>query len=221
MAKFKLVGMGPGGRDYILPIAGKTLREASVWAGAPRLLELAQEICPDEEKIVFEYKSNLEELLAFISASQGQALAVLVSGDPGFHSLLGIISRNFPADEYEVIPGISSVQIAMARLGVPWQSDVLCSCHGRDFADVRQTVLEALRLGRRAIFLTDARRRPSRIAADLLEAGCTDCPVWLAEDLSLSGERIRETTLRKLVERGGEGEECPLCVMVAEGGLRV
>ncbi|OQX29878.1 MAG: precorrin-6y C5,15-methyltransferase (decarboxylating) subunit CbiE [Spirochaeta sp. LUC14_002_19_P3] len=214
MGKFKLIGMGPGGVDYVLPVAKKALREAHVWAGAPRQLELAREICPNEEKIVFKYKNNLEELLNFIRVRGRQLLAVLVSGDPGFHSLLGIISRNFSASEYEVIPGVSSFQTAMARLGVPWQSDLLSSCHGRDFDHLCQAALDALRTGRRAIFLTDARRHPGRIAADLLEAGAADCPVWLAENVTLRGEWLRESTLKELAERGGEGEEWELCVIV-------
>ena len=55
----------------------------------------------------------------------------MVSGDPGYYSLLDALRRDFPAKQIMVIPGISAMQYAFARLALPWHDAVLASFHGR------------------------------------------------------------------------------------------
>ena len=195
MIPFKVVGIGPGSRDYLLPVALDAIRNADFLIGSPRLLEIFNNL----GKEVFSYRSNLPALMDFIEEQrQTQNIAILVSGDPGYHSLLGAVSRRFPEDAYEVIPGISSFQVAMARRKKSWQHDLLVSCHGKDFGIIKQAVLDALRTDRRVIFLTDYRWNPSAIAAELVAAGITVHRIWLAENLTTPEERFMEVTLEEL-----------------------
>ena len=39
-------------------------------------------------------------------------VVVMVSGDPGYYSLLDALQRNFEQEKIEVIPGISAMQLA-------------------------------------------------------------------------------------------------------------
>ncbi len=245
MMKFSVVGTGPGGADYLLPIAAKEIAAADCLVGARRLLDEHRR--PGQD--VFEYRSNLKNVMDFLAESpgisnqtagdcpSGYRVVVLVSGDPGFHSLLGAISRRFDTSEYRVIPGVSSFQLAMARRGCPWQSDLLLSCHGRDFDEIRRAVLQALCSSRRVILLTDRKRQPVVLAREILlseevpagkesllsvgdGAGVEALPnlaerrVFLAEDMALSGECFTETTLGELAA-ASEGEY-RLCVMIVE-----
>lgn len=218
MEKFKVVGMGPGGLDYIIPAALKAVRGAQVLVGAPRQIEAMGEEILNGGKDTFVYRSNLDELIGFLRNNRDRRIAVLVTGDPGYHSLLGVISRNFSPEEYEVIPGISSFQTAMARLGKPWQADRLCSCHGKDFQEIREAAMETLQAGHRVILLTDGKRRPPLIAAELLEAASGNRGVWLGEDLTLPEEEWTETSLEELSRQGDMELEKNdrLCVMIVQ-----
>ncbi|RLW68685.1 MAG: precorrin-6y C5,15-methyltransferase (decarboxylating) subunit CbiE [spirochete symbiont of Stewartia floridana] len=216
MKKFKIVGMGPGGRDYIIPAALQAIHEAQILIGAPRHLNAAAQYSQGEDKKTFTYKANLDALISFIRANRDRRIALLVSGDPGFHSLLGHVVRNFQAEEYSVIPGISSFQTAMARLGVPWQEDLTISCHGKPFREIRHRVLKTLKEGRRVILLTDSKNSPRIIAAELLDLDIGDRRVWLGVSLTLPDEEMAETTLQALAW-GENAEESPrLCVMVVQ-----
>jgi len=228
---FDVVGVGPGSRDYLLPAALEAIENADLLVGSPRLLDIFSYLGKD----VFPYRSNLSALLDYIGEQQKQRkIALLVSGDPGYHSLLGAVSRSFPEESYSVIPGISSFQAAMARRKKPWQGDLLLSCHGKDFSEISAGVRGALETGRRVILLTDHRWNPGTVAAELLKElqepkelqpakGKEERPgehrVWLAEDMTMAGERFIETSLGKLAAGAGhpeEEKEYRLCVMIIE-----
>ena len=211
MIPFSVIGVGPGGRDYLLPIALKTIERADLLMGSPRLLSGFKDL----KKETFTYQSNLNEFLDFIEEfSESRRLAVLVSGDPGYHSLLGAVSRRFPEDSYEVIPGISSFQVAMARRKKPWQEDLVMSCHGKDFIEIGDFVFKALENSRRVILLTDNKRTPAAIAAELKNGRVAVKRIWLAENLTSPEESFLEKTVDELLET--EEKEYRLCVMIIE-----
>ena len=109
---------------------------------------------------------DIEGLLNYIAEeSRHGQVVVMVSGDPGFYSLLPALRRRFPRERLQVIPGISSVQLAFARVAEPWQDANLLSFHGREIAD--EVLL--YRPGRTLSFLTDRLHRPREIAARLLQ----------------------------------------------------
>ena len=55
---------------------------------------------------------------------------MLASGDPGFFGIVRALSAL--TDELDVHPAPSSVALAFARLGVPWDDALVVSAHGRD-----------------------------------------------------------------------------------------
>jgi len=132
-------------------------------------------------------------------------VVVLVSGDPGFYSLLTYLRRYFSADELEVIPGVSSVQVAFARLAEPWQDAVFFSTHGRVGADI---INDLLLPGKKAV-LTDKVWTPGRIARAMLDCGARDSAVALCRSLTTAAEKIFLTKLSALTDLD-EGD----CVMV-------
>lgn len=52
-------------------------------------------------------------------------------GDPGLASLAKLVLRRFGLHACEVLPGISSVQVAFARLGLDWLDARILSAHAR------------------------------------------------------------------------------------------
>jgi precorrin-6Y C5,15-methyltransferase (decarboxylating) len=88
---------------------------------------------------------------------------VLASGDPGFFGIVRALRRRVGADALAVHPAPSSVALAFARLGVPWDDALVLSAHARD---PRPALATALRHPKVAI-LTDGEATPAWFAARL------------------------------------------------------
>ena len=56
---------------------------------------------------------------------------MLVGGDPGLYSLAQRVVRRFGREQCEVVPAVSSVQVAFSRLGIDWADARILSAHGR------------------------------------------------------------------------------------------
>lgn len=201
-----VVGIGPGHPDYLPPIAGRVIGSAEVLIGSSRALATFGR----ENQRKVEIRGQLAEVLAAINKYRSTAqITVLVSGDPGFYSLVPFLQKYIPADELEIIPGLSSMQVAFCRAKTVWQDACLLSLHGRDFESIRPWILKPGKMG----FLTDARHTSAKIASYLLAAGWPNCPVYLCEKLSYPEERVVCTDLRSAMDEEGFAH----CVMVVLG----
>ena len=110
-----------------------------------------------------------------------------------------------------MIPGISSVQFAFARLALPWHDASLLSFHGRRPTDEALAYAPGRVLG----LLTDAKYSSRTIPRLLTEMGWPkDTRAAICARLSYEDERILRTTLAD-VEK--EREETH-CIMVVRGG---
>ena len=126
--KIIVAGIGPGGEDYITPAAQKKIRGAKFLVGGRRALsEFAT-----ENQSTCAITKDLDAPIDFIreKISFGDVV-VMVSGDPGYYSLLDLLRKNFPPSQIEVIPSISALQLAFAKISLPWHAATLASFHGR------------------------------------------------------------------------------------------
>ena len=202
--KVIVVGIGPGSPDYILPIASRMIDKATVLVGSQRALDA---FAPIHSKLKVIDK-DIKGVLSFIRKSLKESdVVVMVSGDPGFYSLLAALKTEFAQSELTVIPGISSVQLAFARICQVWQDAVLISMHGRQASDEDLHYKPRKKLG----ILTDQQHNPSHIAEVLLQNGWPpSAQVWLGEALSYTDENSKKLTLRETVQLAGFTH----CVMV-------
>lgn len=201
--KVHIIGIGPGSKDYLLPIAKREIKRADCLVGGKRLLSLFQH--QDKEKISLE--NNFKEVIWYIKENRAKKkIVVLVSGDPGLYSFLGQISQVLKKEDYAVIPGISTLQIAFARVGETWQDTKIISLHGRRSG----SLAEEVKTSPKVFLLTDLTFPPERIAAHLLDKGVENKKAIILENLSYPNERIVDTDLKNLSQMRGFG----LCVML-------
>ena len=188
-----IVGIGPGTKEYLTPVALKAINNADILVGGQRNLDIFTEL--NKEKFVL--GNNLIDMVEFIKAKRGlQKIAVLASGDPGLFGIISFITKNFDPDEINVIPGISSVQLAFARLRLPWQDAVILSTHGREMDKVIELIANLPKVA----VLTDAQGSPSAIARRLTERGITNKKVWVCSNLAYPDEQIIEIALPELAK---------------------
>ncbi len=166
------VGCGPG---LLTEEAIAVLRQAKKCYGSERAIHLAAPYLPidSEIQIIDDYRT-----LRF----RDEEDAVVVStGDPMFGGL-GYLPG-------EVIPGISSLQVACARLKVPWVRVVALSAHAKEHQEILGTLRDELLREKIVFLLADPRFDISTCAAFLGEAGIS-CDIAVCENLGYPDERI-------------------------------
>ena len=73
----------------------------------------------------------MDEVAAALRAHAGRRVVVLASGDPGFFGIAASrCGACCPRRRSSTLPGVSSAQLAAARLGRPWHDLVFASAHG-------------------------------------------------------------------------------------------
>ena len=199
--KIIVVGIGPGSFDYILPVAKKCIEEANVVVGGSRALQTFAR--DDQEQMTIQ--ANIDAVLAFIREKmRAEDVVVMVSGDPGYYSMLDALRRTFPTESITVIPGISSMQLAFSRVALPWHEARLLSFHGRVPKE------EMLRYEKGAIcgMLTDGKHNSHTIARAFLNHGWPKkTRLYILSRLSYEDERVIATTLdgAERIEKIGHG----------------
>lgn len=201
--KVYVIGIGPGETDYLLPAAKREIEKAECLIGAKRVL--AQFRYPDKKKIYLD--GRYKEVISYIKNNKNrQKIAVLVSGDPGLYSFLGQVQPALKKEEYMVIPGISAMQFAFARIGEGWQDAKIISIHGRKAVNLAKEVKNSDKV----FLFTDTRFPPQKIAGYLLDNGLENRRAIVFEALSYPNERIVEADLKTLSKKRGFG----LCTML-------
>ena len=183
--KIIIIGCGPGAADYITPAAAAAAAKADVLIVSQRLKDLFPG-CPAER---IDSGTDVAKILDVMASRRddGGQVVLLATGDPGIFSLAKPVIGRFGRENCEVIPGISSVQVAFARLGLDWQDARIVSAH---ISDPEMTAADLSRAGKIAV-LGGRESYPVWIAALLRELG-SNRRVFICEDLTLPGERIRE-----------------------------
>lgn len=192
-----VVGIGPGNPEYVVPKGLRLIEAAAVLVGSERaLLDFAK-----PHQITYTITGKLTALVAWI---QDQLVChdvvVLVSGDTGYYSLLPYLKKSFPNEPMEVVPGISSMTFAFARLKEVWQDADLLSFHGRVPPDEALQYAPNRKLG----FLTDKIHNGAAIAKILQDHQWpADCRIVGCERLSYEDEHIEEFTLETMSQSTG------------------
>jgi precorrin-6y C5,15-methyltransferase (decarboxylating) CbiE subunit len=188
--KLTIVGCGPGSREYLTRGAERVVDEAEVIVGSAGLLALFPEAGGEKVSIegVYDRVAAVERLY------KQRRTVLLVTGDPGVHSMARLVIERIGRENCEVMPGISSVQLAFAKAGLVWDEARVVSYHGAEGGNIR----EISNTRAHVAILTDDKNPPSRIAEELLEHCQPGRAVILCERLSLPGERIQEMTLHAL-----------------------
>jgi precorrin-6B C5,15-methyltransferase / cobalt-precorrin-6B C5,C15-methyltransferase len=141
-------------------------------------------------------------------ADDGQRVCVLASGDPGFFGIVGALSEYFGRQRLVVHPAPSSVALAFARLGLPWDDATVVSAHGRPLPDAMAQVV-----GSKVAVLTSPDNPPEAIGAALHRAGDAVREVFVLSHLGEAEEVVVQTDVDGLAR----GAFDPLSVVVLLG----
>ncbi|MDQ6798204.1 MAG: precorrin-6y C5,15-methyltransferase (decarboxylating) subunit CbiE [Actinomycetota bacterium] len=152
---------------------------------------------------------DLAAVLDAVEAEPGR-VCVLGSGDPGFFGIVRALAERFGAGSLEVHPAPSSVALAFARLGLPWDDALVVSAHGRRLDDAAGRAASSSKVA----VLTSPDNPPQALGRELLRLDARHGRVAVCSRLGGGDEAVVEVDLAGLAA----GEWDPLSVVVLLGG---
>jgi len=194
--KVTIVGCGPGSKKFITGYAMQQIINAEVLIGSRRLLSLFPDADADTYVLSNNYKLLITRIVSL--SKKKKKVVVLVSGDPGFFSYSKLIVDKLGVEKCEVIPGISSIQMAFAKIGRTWNDACFMSLHGRSAK--LASVVKKITDNEKVAVLTDNSNNVKLIAKKLLETGVKERKIFVCENLSLEEERIREFDVSSILK---------------------
>ena len=205
----RIVGLGPGAPRWTTPEASAALAAATDIVGyAPYVARLAAR--PGQRLHASDNRVELERArLALHLAQEGAHVAVVSGGDPGVFAMAAAVFEAIDHGEpawrdldVEVLPGVSAMLAAAARVGAPLGHDfcaISLSANLKPWAIIEKR----LRLAAEADFVIALYNPASRARPHLIrdafallrqrKAGAT--PVVLAQAVGRDDERVEIATL--------------------------
>ncbi|RJK92769.1 precorrin-6y C5,15-methyltransferase (decarboxylating) subunit CbiE [Vallicoccus soli] len=181
-----VVGLDGGA---LAPAAAQALAGAALVVGGRRHLEAVGPVA-GRTVAMGDLAGALDAVDA--EAAAGGDVVVLASGDPGWFGVLRALRARGHAPA--VLPAVSSVALAFARAGVPWDDAVVVSAHGRD----PRTAVNACLAARTVAVLTAPGAGPALLGAALRGSGRS---LVVAEGLGGPYERVTRCTPEEAAAR--------------------
>ena len=208
-----LIGSGPGDLKMLTSDSRQALTRCAVWIGYGPYLNYLESIRGHDQvridsKLTFE-KDRCQHALDL--AKQGVKVGLISSGDSGIYGMAGLaldLWLNERLDSrplFEVHPGISSFQMAAAKLGAPFMHD-FCSISLSDLLTPWNQIEKRIKSAAIGDFVL-AIFNPKSIKRDwqlkktvdlLLECRNPSTPVAIARQLGRPEESIEIHTLENL-----------------------
>jgi len=198
--------------------AEAALRHADLLVGSARQhQDLAGAALPGEAVELWGRLDELVELCA-ARAAAGQQVCVLAAGDPGFFGIVRLLAARLGPARLEVHPAPTSISLAFARVGLPWDDAVVVTCHGRPVEPAATAVAEHHKVA----VLVSPDAPPEALGKAVLgldAAGLGTGPVardvWVCTRLGETGESVTHTDLPGLA--AGAFDPLSVVVCVAPG----
>ena len=206
-----VIGIGPGDPAWRTPEADAALAAAADIVGYGLYLDLLGAAIAAKTRHESGLGAEEERArLALDLAAEGRAVALISSGDAGIYGLAALVFElidrvarpEWRRVALSVVPGLSALQAAAARLGAPLGHD-FCAISLSDLLTPWPAIERRLRAAAESDFVValynprSERRRTQLGAARVILLGhrAPETPVALARNLGRPGESVAVTTL--------------------------
>jgi precorrin-6Y C5,15-methyltransferase (decarboxylating) len=190
-AKIPIVGIGGDGLGGLSARSRDLLTGADVVLGSDSALALLPELKAKHHVI----GGDLQEVIDFIKTNSGhQRLVIIATGDPLFYGVARYLCDRIGKDSFDVIPHVSSMQLAFARIKESWEEAYLTDLGKRRLDEV----LDRIRTSETVGLFTSEDHGPRRIARELLARGIDYFRAYVCENLGGPDERLTQGELAEI-----------------------
>ena len=200
--KIPIIGIGDDGLDGLTRSAQALVQRADLLLGEEHVLRRAAE--GEAKRVVI--GTSFDEAIAQIEAAGARRVVVLAEGDPLFYGVARYLCDRLGKDRFDVVPHVSSMQLAFARVKESWEEAFLTNLATHGITAVVEQIRTAEKVG---LFTTES-CPPSLVAETLLDHGIDYFTAYVCENLSSPDERVTQGELSELVGQ----EFAPLNVMI-------
>ena len=212
--KLLLIGSGPGAVEQLTGAARKAIAQADAVIGYGLYLDLLEPLCHPHQYIerspIGQEVQRAERAIKL--ARRGLTVAVVSSGDCGIYGMAGLVLECLVQQDWdgrdpqvEVLPGITALTAAAARVGAPLMHD-FCAISLSDLLTDWEVIEKRLLAAAREDFAvalynprSQTRRSGIQIALKIFqEVRAPETPVILARSVYRQEEVIEISTLQEV-----------------------
>ncbi len=190
--KIYIIGVGDDGADGMTSRAMELVKTADVLIG-PTSLTTA--FAPIVNKC-WDAGADFEELADWLDNNKDDKVVVLAPGDPLFYGTARFLCDRLGKERFEVLPHVSSMQLAFARVKESWDDAYLTSLSNKSIEHVVNKVRSAERVG----VFTSHDKTPAMLATALLEARIDYFTAYVCENLGSPDERVTSGELAEIID---------------------
>ena len=178
----RIIGVLDNGAAGLTPAALAHLQSADLVIGAGRTLSLFELPIQAERRDMGGQLSGVPGWIAE-ARDAGRRVVVLATGDPLCHGIASFLISKLGLAACEVLPNVSTLQWAFARIGLAWQEAKVCSVHSKDAGEWSPgstpehglyALLQAVRSHDLLAVYTSPDNTPARITRMLVSEGLGD-----------------------------------------------
>ena len=201
--KIHIIGVGPDGLGGVTLRARELLHAADLVLGAEPVLALLADL-PGQRLPI---GPDLLEVVQTLEANLGKRrLVIVASGDPLFFGVARYLCHKLGKDKFDVLPHVSSMQLAFARIKESWEEAYLTNLATHPL----ESVLDRIRTAETVGLFTSEREDPPTVAKQLLARGLDYFRAYICENLGAPNERVTQGELAEIQDL----EFSPLNVMI-------
>lgn len=187
-AKIHVLGIGSDGQRGLTGRARELLQNAELILGSEHTLALVPDL-PGQRLTI---GPDLAEIMQTLEKNLGhKRMVVVASGDPLFYGVARYLCDRMGKDKFEVMPHVSSMQLAFARVKESWEEAYLTNLASHSL----DSVLDKIRTAETVGLFTSEKEDPPTIAKQLLARGIDYFRAYVCENLGGPDERVTQGEL--------------------------
>jgi len=185
--KVHIVGIGDDGVDGLTATSKQLIAQAELLLGGQELLATVG----NEHAERIEVGADLEKLVNLIADNPQRRILILAAGDPLFYGTARYLCDRLGKDRFEVVPHVSSMQLAFARVKESWDDAYLTNLANQPL----ERVVERTRTAEKVGLFTTEQVPPRAVARALLDRQIDYFQAYICENLGSPDERVTHAEL--------------------------
>jgi len=185
-----IIGIGDDGLDAVPESARQLILTADLLVGSERTLALVPEATGKRLAV----GADLEQVVEQIHAAGKVKTAVVVSGDPLFYGLARFLCDRLGQDRCEIVPHVSSMQLAFARVKQSWDEAYLTNLAQHTV----ERVVERIRTAEKVGLFTTEECGPAEVAQAMADQRIDYFTIYVCENLGARNERVTRGSVAEI-----------------------
>lgn len=211
--KLFLVGVGPGSSSYLTDVVKEVIRKSKYLIGYKYTLSIIRDLIIPNFHQVYEVTMKNQDVTyneVYKKMRENEFCTIPFTGDVNFSEseVVDRLLEIFGNDKVELMPGISSIQVAASRAKVPLDKARVLSFHiTEDIEEKKRELVEVIQEKKSVVLVprpwnnnTEKNFMQSEIALYLKNEGIDTSKliVWVFEFLTTAEERVFRGKLNEL-----------------------